>query len=64
MNDAVNFLRNKGILGVDKTQWIISFEDGRSFDLVDLFTEFKDLESDDTPDFYDRIADEIKNDED
>lgn len=40
---AIEFLRSKGILGEDKTQWILNFSDGRTFDLVQLMSEFRSL---------------------
>jgi len=38
--DAIMFLRQKGILSEDKTQWIIKFKDGKEVDLVKLFEEY------------------------
>ncbi len=38
---AIDFLRKKGILSPDKTQWIILFEDGTEIDLVKVLDEYK-----------------------
>lgn len=41
---AIEFLRAKGILDSDKTQWLVEFTDGRKFDFVKLLQEFKAIE--------------------
>jgi len=41
--DAKEFLRGKGVLGTDKTEFIIRREDGTIFDFVKLLDEFKSL---------------------
>lgn len=38
--EAIKFLREKGILPEDKTQFIITFEDKSTVDVVDLLIEF------------------------
>lgn len=37
---AKEFLTEKGILPEGAETWIIKFEDGREFDLVELFAEY------------------------
>jgi hypothetical protein len=45
--DAIKFLREKGILAEDKTQFIITFEDKSTVDVVDLLVEFVAAEAKD-----------------
>jgi len=40
MKTAIEFLRDKGILDGKATRWIVTFEDGREFDVVKLMEEF------------------------
>lgn len=46
INAAIRFLREKGILAEDKTQWIVRFSGGNELDIVDLFKEFASKEID------------------
>jgi len=38
---ALQFLRSKGLIDEDKTEFIISFEDGRKFELSELLKEYE-----------------------
>jgi len=40
MEHVINFLRRKGILDADKSKWLVKFDDGREFDIVELITEY------------------------
>ena len=39
-SNSVEFLREREILDKDKTKWIVSFDDGRKFDIVELMEEY------------------------
>ena len=38
---ALQFLRSKGLVDDDKSEFIISFEDGRKFELTELLKEYE-----------------------
>jgi len=40
IEQAITFLRNKGILGSGNTVWQVRFADGKLFDIVELMAEF------------------------
>ena len=40
IEQAITFLRNKGILGSGNTVWQVRFADGKLFEIVELMAEF------------------------
>lgn len=41
--NPLDFLKSKGIIKEDKTEFIIQFQDGKQIELVALFEEYKEL---------------------
>ena len=43
--NAIEFLKNKGVLKEGNTQWIVNYGNGITFDIVKLFEEYKNQDN-------------------